>query len=57
MPVVRDSLDTGNIENISEDVENYLNRLMEAYETNGYSEEARAEEDWKADAADILEEQ
>ena len=38
MPVVRDSLDTGNIENISEDVENYLNRLIEEYETNGYSE-------------------
>lgn len=57
MPVVRDSLDTSNIENISEDIENYLNRLIEAYETNGYSEEVRAEEDWKADAADILEEQ
>lgn len=57
MPVVQDSLDTGNIENISEDVENYLNRLIEAYETNGYSEEARAEEDWKADAADVLEKQ
>ena len=57
MPVVRDSLDTGNIENISEDVENYLNRLIEEYETNGYSEGVRAEEDWKADAADALEEQ
>lgn len=57
MPVVQDSLDTGNIEKISEDIENYLNRLIDAYETNGYSEENRAEEDWKADAADILEEQ
>ena len=57
MPVVRDSLDTGNIENISKDVENYLNRLIEEYETNGYSEGVRAEEDWKADAADALEEQ
>lgn len=57
MPVVRDSLDTGNIENISENVENYLNRLIEEYETNGYSEDVRAEEDWKADAADVLEEQ
>jgi len=56
MPVVSDSLDTGNIEKISEDVENYLNRIIEAYETNGYSEKARAEEDWRADAADILEE-
>lgn len=57
MPVVRDYLDTGNIENISKDVENYLNRLIEEYETNGYSERVRAEEDWKADAADALEEQ
>ena len=57
MPVVRDSLDTGNIDNISEEVEIYLNRLIEEYETNGYSEGVRAEEDWKANAADVLEEQ
>lgn len=57
IPVVRDFLNTGNIENISEDVENYLNRLIEEYETNGYSEYVRAEKDWKADAADVLEKQ
>lgn len=57
MPVVRDFLDPGNIENISENVENYLNRLIEEYETNGYSEGVMTEEDWKADAADTLEEQ
>ena len=45
------------LEIISKDVENYLNRLIEEYETNGYSERVRAEEDWKADAADALEEQ
>lgn len=56
MPVVQDSLDTGNIEKISEDIETYLNRLIEVYETNGYIEEARGE-DWKADVADISEEQ
>ncbi len=56
MPVVGDFLDTGNIENISEDVEKYLNRFIEGYETNGYSETIRAEEDWNVDAADTLEE-
>ena len=45
MPVVRDSLDTGNIGNISEDVEYYLNRIIAEYETNGYSEGVRAEDE------------
>ncbi len=56
MPVVRDSLDTGNIGNISEDVEYYLNRIIAEYETNGYSEGVRAAEDWKVDVAAALEE-
>jgi len=56
MPIVQDSLDDGNAEIISEDVENYLCRFIEEYETSSYREEIR-EEDWKADAADVLEEQ
>lgn len=57
MPVVQDLLDDDNAEILYEDVDSYFCRLMDEYETNGYSEEMRAEEDWKADAADALEEQ
>lgn len=56
MPVVQDLLVDSNAEIISDDVENYLRRFIEVYETSSYQEEIR-EEDWKADATDILEEQ
>lgn len=57
LPIVQDSFDDGNVETISEDIENYFQRVIEEFDTQGYSEEMRAEDDWTADAADILEEQ
>lgn len=56
MPDIQDALDDSNAEILSEDVENYLLRFLEEYETSSYREEIR-EEDWKAYAADPLEEQ
>ena len=55
MPVVKDSLDDGNKEAVKEAVNEFVLRIMDDCETMGYSEERRAEEDWDADAADILE--
>ena len=55
MPVVKDSLDDGNKEAVKEAVNEFVLRIMDDCETMGYSEERRAEEDWGADAADILE--
>ena len=56
MPITEDELDDGNKVVIKEVVENYIIRLTEEYEMMGYSEEARAQEDWEADAADMMEE-
>ena len=56
MPVVEDSLDDGNKEAVQEAIESFLRRKIEEFETIGYSEERRAEEDCQADVADILEE-
>lgn len=55
MPVVEDSLDDGNKVAVKEAVDTFIRRLMEEWDTMGYSEEIRAEEDWKADAAYALE--
>lgn len=57
LPIVQDSFDDGNVETISEDIEDYVQRVMEEFDTQGYSEEIRAQDDWRADVADILEEQ
>ena len=51
----KDSLDDGNKEAVKEAVNEFVLRIMDDCETMGYSEERRAEEDWGADAADILE--
>ena len=56
MPVVQNHLDDSKIEIVSGNVENYLRRFIEEYETSNYFEEVM-EESWKADAADVLEEQ
>lgn len=56
MPVVADSYDDGNKETVKEVIDDFLRKRMESYETNSYSKEKRAEEDWLADAADVLEE-
>ncbi len=56
MPVVKDSFDDGNKEVVKEIIDNFLRRIMEAYQTNNYNQEKMAEEDWLADVADALEE-
>lgn len=55
MPVVKDSLDDGNKEAVKEAIDRFLYRIIDAYETNIYSEEELAEEDWQADALDVPE--
>lgn len=55
MPVVEDLLDDGNKEAVKEAIDTFLRRRVEEWETMGYSEEGRAEEDWENDAADVLE--
>jgi len=55
MPVVEDLLDDSNKEVVKEAIDMFLRRKVEEWETMGYSEERRAEEDWEADAADVLE--
>lgn len=47
--------DDGNKEAVKEAVNEFVLRIMDDCETMGYSEERRAQEDWDADAADILE--
>lgn len=47
--------DDGNKEAVKEAVNEFVLRIMADCETMGYSEERRAQEDWDADAADILE--
>lgn len=56
MPVVEDFLDDGNKEYVKEEIEEFLRRKIEEFDTMGTSETRNAEEDWQADAADILEE-
>ena len=56
MPVVEDFLDDGNKEYVKEEIEEFLRRKIEEFDTMGISETRNAEEDWQADAADILEE-
>ena len=53
--ITEDSLNVDSIKCVNENIENYLNRIIEAYETDGYGERIRTEKDWKADAAEALE--
>lgn len=55
MPIVEDSLDDGNKVAIKEAIDTFLRRIIEEWDTMSYSEERIAKEDWKADAADMLE--
>lgn len=56
MPVVKDFLDDGSKEYVKEEIDEFLRKKIEELDTMGISETRNAEEDWQADAADILEE-
>lgn len=56
-PVLEDYLDDGNKETVKKSIDAYLRRKAEAFDTMGCSEKEMAEEDWQADALDMLESQ
>ena len=55
MPIIEDQYDNSGIEIIKDAIGKFVSREREDDEIICYSERSQSEEDWSADAADVLE--